>query len=54
MTATTTASTNLSSLPTPDGRFGVFGRRFVPETLMAALDELTEEYAKAKARVLGD
>ena len=39
----------LSALPTPDGRFGVYGRRFVPETLMAALDELTSEYAKAKA-----
>ena len=45
----TTTTVNLTSLPTPDGRFGVFGRRFVPETLMAALDELTEEYAKAKA-----
>ena len=42
-------SCQLSALPTPDGRFGVYGRRFVPETLMAALDELTDEYAKAKA-----
>lgn len=30
------------------GRFGEFGRRFVPETLMHALEELTEEYARAK------
>lgn len=49
MTTTAEVPTNLSSLPTPDGRYGVYGRRFVPETLMAALDELTEEYAKAKA-----
>ena len=32
------------------GRFGgEFGGRFVPETIIPALDELTEEYAKAKA-----
>ena len=32
------------------GRFGgEFGGRFVPETLMPALEELTVEYAKAKA-----
>ncbi|HEY3615642.1 MAG TPA: hypothetical protein VGK96_02450, partial [Candidatus Sulfotelmatobacter sp.] len=30
------------------GRFGVYGGRYVPETLMAALDELEREYAKAK------
>jgi tryptophan synthase beta chain len=29
------------------GRFGVYGGRFVPETLIAALDELTEVYARA-------
>jgi len=36
---------------TPDerGRFGRFGGRFVPETLMFALDQLTEEYEKAIA-----
>src|SRR5438045_1814279 len=36
---------------TPDtlGHFGQFGGRFVPETLIPALDELTEEYARAKA-----
>jgi tryptophan synthase beta chain len=38
-----------SQVPDPQGRFGEFGRRFVPETLMHALEELTEEYAKAKA-----
>ncbi|HET7273674.1 MAG TPA: tryptophan synthase subunit beta [Longimicrobiaceae bacterium] len=32
-----------------DGRFGQYGGRFVPETLMAALDELTAVYADASA-----
>ena len=30
------------------GRFGEFGRRFVPETLMHALEELTKEYERAQ------
>src|SRR2546422_6016741 len=30
------------------GRFGIYGGRYVPETLMAALDELEREYNKAK------
>ena len=30
------------------GRFGAYGGRYVPETLMAALEELEREYAKAK------
>src|SRR5436853_2233293 len=30
------------------GRFGVYGGRYVPETLMAALDELEREYARAR------
>jgi tryptophan synthase beta chain len=38
-----------SQVPDSLGRFGEFGRRFVPETLMHALEELTEHYAKAKA-----
>ncbi len=38
-----------SRVPDAEGRFGEFGRRFVPETLMHALEELTVEYAKAKA-----
>ncbi len=43
-------STALASTNVPDqqGRFGEFGRRFVPETLMQALEELTEEYARAR------
>ncbi|CAN5625807.1 tryptophan synthase subunit beta [soil metagenome] len=31
------------------GRFGVYGGRFVPETLIAALDQLTAVYAEASA-----
>ncbi len=36
------------TLPDSSGHFGTFGGRFVPETLVAALDELTAEYLKAK------
>jgi tryptophan synthase beta chain len=35
--------------PSLPGRFGPFGGRFVAETLMPALDELTEAYAAARA-----
>jgi tryptophan synthase beta chain len=38
-----------ASVPDAAGRFGDYGRRFVPETLMYALEQLTAEYAKAKA-----
>ncbi len=31
------------------GRFGIYGGRYVPETLMAALVELEHEYNAAKA-----
>jgi tryptophan synthase beta chain len=37
-----------SPISTPAGRFGVYGGRYVPETLMAALDELERHYEKAK------
>jgi tryptophan synthase beta chain len=37
-----------STRPNEPGRFGVYGGRYVPETLMAALDELEREYEKAK------
>ena len=45
------ASAVLSSHPTQSrpGRFGVYGGRYVPETLMAALVELEQEYDRAKA-----
>ena len=35
-------------LPDATGHFGAYGGMFVPETLMAALQELTDEYARAK------
>ena len=41
-------TSSLSNVPDASGRFGEFGRRFVPETLMHALEELTREYEKAK------
>ena len=37
-----------ASLPDKNGRFGKFGGRFVPETLVAALDQLEDEYKKAQ------
>src|SRR6202045_5260258 len=37
-----------SSNSTEAGRFGVYGGRYVPETLMAALEELERAYDKAK------
>lgn len=36
------------SMPDARGRFGSFGGRFVPETLTRALDQLSEEYERAK------
>jgi len=36
-------------LPDERGRFGDFGGRFVPETVMGALDELAEGYRLASA-----
>jgi len=37
------------SLPDEHGRFGPYGGQYVPETLMAALSELTRAYAEARA-----
>ena len=37
-----------ASLPDEKGRFGEFGGRYVPETLVAALDQLEQEYFKAQ------
>ena len=39
----------ISQVPDAAGRFGAFGGRYVPETLTRALDQLTAEYAKARA-----
>ena len=36
------------TLPDKTGHFGIFGGRFVPETLIYALDELEKEYLAAK------
>ena len=38
-----------SVLPDASGHFGPYGGRFVPEALMAALEELTAAYAEASA-----
>ena len=35
-------------VPDASGRFGEFGGRYVPETLTRALEELVEEYQKAR------
>lgn len=45
----TTSATDRSAQPTAPGRFGAFGGRYVPETLIAALDELETAYAEAMA-----
>jgi tryptophan synthase beta chain len=46
----TVAATNGNGPAVPDaaGRFGDFGGRYVPETLVYALDQLEAEYAKAR------
>ncbi|MBV8673515.1 MAG: tryptophan synthase subunit beta [Acidobacteriaceae bacterium] len=41
-------STVIDSPKTIPGRFGPYGGRYVPETLVAALDELDQAYAEAK------
>ena len=47
--ATATLVKNRNSTKAPaKGRFGVYGGRYVPETLMAALEELERAYDKAK------
>jgi tryptophan synthase beta chain len=40
----------MSEVPTPEGRYGVYGGRYVPETLIEALRQLEETYL----RVSGD
>jgi tryptophan synthase beta chain len=39
---------NKTSKAPAKGRFGIYGGRYVPETLMAALEELERHYEKAK------
>jgi tryptophan synthase beta chain len=40
---------SVSAVPDARGRFGPFGGRFVPETLMFALDQLDRAYREARA-----
>ena len=40
---------DLTLAPSTTGRFGVFGGRYVPETLIPALDELEREYDAARS-----
>jgi tryptophan synthase beta chain len=44
---TNTPTSSLTTVPTPDGRFGDFGGAYVPETLVAALQQLDEAYREA-------
>jgi tryptophan synthase beta chain len=44
----TTPRVNYQAFPDESGHFGPYGGKFVPETLMPALDELEEVYLKAK------
>ncbi len=41
--------TALSHAPDASGRFGIFGGRYVPETLICGLDELAGAYAEARS-----
>ena len=43
------AGTTVAHRPDPLGHFGDWGGRFVPEVLMAALDQLTEAFEEAIA-----
>ncbi len=44
-----TASAGTPRVPDERGRFGAFGGRYVPETLLSALEELDAAYALARA-----
>ena len=46
---TTSRSSSTYAYPDESGRYGDFGGKFIPETLMPALDELEEEYRAAQA-----
>jgi len=49
MPTATTAPAPVSQVPDARGRFGPYGGRFVPETLMYALEELDRAYRQAQA-----
>ena len=46
--AATASPGTAPALPDPAGHFGIYGGRFAPEALMAALAELTTEYLAAR------
>jgi len=48
MSTTELPQARLSAVPDARGRFGEYGRRFVPETLMYALEQLTDAYEQAR------
>ncbi|MEQ8208437.1 MAG: tryptophan synthase subunit beta [Lacipirellulaceae bacterium] len=49
MSIDTDNETASATVPDAQGRFGDFGGRYVPETLVKALDQLAVEYEKAKS-----
>jgi tryptophan synthase beta chain len=49
MTTTGNPPLDLANIPDPTGHFGAFGGRFVPEALVAALDEIDVEFTAAQA-----
>src|SRR5580692_1714298 len=49
MPTTTSTPPSISQVPNSLGRFGPYGGRFVPETLMFALEQLDAAYRSAKA-----
>lgn len=42
-------NTEVSTMPTVDGRYGIYGGRYVSEVLIAALDELRDSYSRLKS-----
>ncbi|MCE7979723.1 MAG: tryptophan synthase subunit beta [Caldilinea sp. CFX5] len=48
MTTTKQPAVNYSAYPDESGHFGPYGGKFVPETLMPALEELEEAYLQAR------
>ncbi len=49
MATSTISASAFSPVQATAGRFGAYGGRYVPETLMAALEELEQAYAEAQA-----
>jgi len=49
MMATTSVGSISQVVPDARGRYGPYGGRYVPETLMAPLEELERAYAEASA-----